>query len=649
VNALLQIALSNALIAGGLALVAFGLGRLCRRPALAHALWLLVLLKLLTPPLLPVAVPWPEAAPAQEAAVAPILPAATTPADQPDPLPGPPPGAPAEAETAAAPVVAPGGEARAAEGDLPPVAAAPAPMAADMVPPLPAPATKPESLPAADFPWPLVLALVWAGGTVLWLGAAGTRLGRFHGLLAHARPAPAELQQEADELARRLGLARAPGVWLVPGVVSPMLWAVGRAPRLLIPADLLARLSAAQRAALLVHELAHLRRRDHWVRWLELAVLALYWWLPVAWWARRELQETEEECCDAWVVWALPGSAKAYAVALVETLDFLAEARPALPVAASGLGHLSLLRRRLTMIMRGDTPRALTRAGLLAVLGAGVLLLPLVPSWAQTNRSDRRAGEAEEQQPPTDSKERKARVDQLRKMEAEAQRMRAMVEQQKDVLEQKMRELDRQLLQIQRAQREIAEDELRRAKESRGGGGGFGGTPGSGGAGGKPGAGGMPGRRARPDVAQRLAEIEHKLDLILNVLEHRGLGPRDGRQPGGRGRPAAGPQPPSGGAGFPPPVGFVPGGGQPGLPGAPGGFVPGQFQPPGFPPPGGGRPGLGSGPGAFPGGLPPGGQAPLPPGFQPPGTPGGPPAATPAVPVQPPQPPGALTPRPVRP
>src|SRR6202022_2157966 len=97
------------------------------------------------------------------------------------------------------------------------------------------------------------------------------------------------------------------------------------------------RLTSEQQTTLLTHELAHLRRRDHWVRGLELVVTGLYWWHPIVWWARRELRQAEEECCDAWVVAALPRAAKAYAIALMETLDFLSEARPALPLGASGI------------------------------------------------------------------------------------------------------------------------------------------------------------------------------------------------------------------------------------------------------------------------------------------------------------------------
>ena len=51
---LFQFAVSNALLACGLAALALLVGRLSDRPRLAHALWLLVLIKLVTPPLIPI-------------------------------------------------------------------------------------------------------------------------------------------------------------------------------------------------------------------------------------------------------------------------------------------------------------------------------------------------------------------------------------------------------------------------------------------------------------------------------------------------------------------------------------------------------------------------------------------------------------------
>src|SRR5262249_16512260 len=137
---------------------------------------------------------------------------------------------------------------------------------------------------------------------------------------------------------------------------------------------------------LLVHELAHLRRRDHWVRLLEMLATGLFWWHPVVWWARRELREAEEQCCDAWVVWALPGAGRTYATALLECLAFLSPPQAPLPEGAGGLGQTDL-KRRLIMIMRATTPRRLGWGGLLGVLGVAALL-PLAATRAQ-DRGDR--------------------------------------------------------------------------------------------------------------------------------------------------------------------------------------------------------------------------------------------------------------------
>src|SRR5262249_37885746 len=138
-------------------------------------------------------------------------------------------------------------------------------------------------------------------------------------------------------------------------------------------------LSVQERAAVLTHELAHLRRRDHWVRWLELAATCLYWWHPLLGWISRRLRAAEEECCDAWVVRAFPALARAYARALVATVDFLADHRPVLPPVASGIGQFQHLKRRLRLIVSGATPPTLSAAGpALRCLALG--LLPRVPT-----------------------------------------------------------------------------------------------------------------------------------------------------------------------------------------------------------------------------------------------------------------------------
>ena len=177
---------------------------------------------------------------------------------------------------------------------------------------------------------------------------------------------------------------RCPDVLLLPAPLPPMIWAALGRVRVLLPAGLVERLDDEQLAALLAHELAHVRRGDHWVRRLEFIVLGLYWWYPLAWWARTRLQAEEEECCDAWVVEALP--AHAYASAIVATVDFLANDLAPVPVLASGLGRLDGLKRRLTLILTGTAPKRLNLAGRLAVLVLGLALLPLLPTLARSQK-----------------------------------------------------------------------------------------------------------------------------------------------------------------------------------------------------------------------------------------------------------------------
>jgi bla regulator protein blaR1 len=336
VGTVVDAALLNAVLVVPLALLAAVGARLVRRPAVAHALWLLVLLKLLTPPLLSVPIPWAdEEAPAVVA----------LPPDRVEPLP---PDEPASADAEPPELVTP---------DLP-------------------------VSTLAWPPWQTVVGVLWLTGSVSWLLLAGRRLYQFRRWLGHTSSADAELQHRTRRLAGVIGLTRCPSVWTTSAPLSPMVWALFGPPRLLLPSGLWGRLDEDQRDALLLHELAHLRRGDHLVRWLELFALGLYWWHPVAWWARRELREAEEQCCDAWAVWALPEAAPAYAAALVEAAAFLSAARSPLPAVASGIGHVRCLKRRLTMILRANPPRSLSWTGLVVLFVLGVVLLPLGVSGA---------------------------------------------------------------------------------------------------------------------------------------------------------------------------------------------------------------------------------------------------------------------------
>lgn len=377
-STLVALGLANAVCAAFLAVPAYLVSRYGRRPALAHALWLLVLLKLITPPVVRPGLAWLPAA--REASPVRALPSmrvvepvvfVQAPVDTVVPQSGPMNGLSREPQKVVLTMTKP----KATVEVAPPRPEPPAESAPVIAPP-----------PAIDRGEALLrfLLLVWVCGAVVCLARALYYVLRFHRLLRHAQLAPIEVQEQADALAKELGLSRAPPIWLVPGPLPPMVWGVGRV-RILFPAGLHDRLGTQERGSLLLHELAHVARRDHWVRVLELLAATLFWWYPLTWLARKQLHDREEECCDAWAAaGAIP--ARIYAGAILETVDFLAEARPRVPAMASALSGMRSLKERLTLILTSEVPRRLTGSTRLALIGLAAAVLPLLPTLVQAKR-----------------------------------------------------------------------------------------------------------------------------------------------------------------------------------------------------------------------------------------------------------------------
>ena len=371
---LLQIAIINAVLIVPLAAIAFGVGRLTQRPALTHLLWVLILVKLLTPPVYKIPLVdqgWLQSSSLQ------LVPRLLKDAGR---------------------VVATSPRADVVE------------IKQDSAPPnqdasqAPSASSRPRTLADREksisnrkdsflqviaewvcsdvFPQAATatFAILWALGSLAWFSIQGWRCLRFRWSLAHGSAAAPELQQLSDRLARRMGLVSSPIVWLMPGTMSPMLWGNGQLNLLIFPERLLDRLDQESTETLLTHELAHYRRCDHWVRVVALMATGFYWWHPVVWWARREIETVEEECCDALVLKSVTSPPKRYAEAILEAIDFLTENPLRLPPLATGLSQFPFLRQRLTWIMRGPRNQTFGRAGKILCLCLACSL-PLQPTW----------------------------------------------------------------------------------------------------------------------------------------------------------------------------------------------------------------------------------------------------------------------------
>ena len=154
-------------------------------------------------------------------------------------------------------------------------------------------------------------------------------------------------------------------------------------PMILMPVGLLAGLPVAQVEAILLHELAHIRRYDYVVNLMQVFVEGLLFYHPAVWWISGVMRAERENCCDDLVV-AVTGAALEYAAALT-ALETRRGPREALAVTGGNLVNriqrlLGRPERRFATVMPVFTAAILTVTVVTAVAalqsGARVNAMP---------------------------------------------------------------------------------------------------------------------------------------------------------------------------------------------------------------------------------------------------------------------------------
>jgi TonB family protein len=157
-------------------------------------------------------------------------------------------------------------------------------------------------------------------------------------------------------------------------------------PAIFLPADA-AYWPEERRHAVLLHELAHIRRGDTVMHLVARAALALYWWNPLAWYAWRQFVRDRERAADDFVLsaGARPSS---YAGHLLEIARGLHSA-PAVGCAAVAMACRSQLEGRLMAILDSGVNRKAPRrvVGWIAALATILLIAPLAALRAQNTET----------------------------------------------------------------------------------------------------------------------------------------------------------------------------------------------------------------------------------------------------------------------
>jgi len=166
-------------------------------------------------------------------------------------------------------------------------------------------------------------------------------------------------------------------VRVVEAQMSPAVFGLFR-PVILLPRLLAEKLSPEQLRAVLLHESIHVRRGDVWVNCAQSLLQIFYWWHPLVWLANARMRRVREEAVDDAVMVALGDQADTYAPTLLEVAK-LAFRRPLLSLGILGLIGIiesrSALRQRVERLLDFRAPR---RAGITFLSFCGIFLFSVV-------------------------------------------------------------------------------------------------------------------------------------------------------------------------------------------------------------------------------------------------------------------------------
>ncbi|MFK7769762.1 MAG: M56 family metallopeptidase [Mariniblastus sp.] len=241
------------------------------------------------------------------------------------------------------------------------------------------------ALPVID--WIACVFVVWVAGSLVVVFMTLHRLISFDRSLRQSSSDNDFWQQRVEQLAETIGLTRVPRVRTTSARISPLIWCVGHKPTLVLPIELMDSLAQDQSDPIIVHELAHLLRRSHWIRWFELFVTSVYWWHPVVWWARHQLHQADETCCDSIVLQHFPDSNHSYCESLFRTAKFLVGATNQAPLAFN-FSHFKFLKRRMEIVLRDQPSVAVSRTAKISLATfAAVVLIFSARMFASPNNS----------------------------------------------------------------------------------------------------------------------------------------------------------------------------------------------------------------------------------------------------------------------
>ena len=237
---------------------------------------------------------------------------------------------------------------------------------------------------------------------VVWLWIVGIFIGmfvvaiRFTYFLVWLRRSPApqanQIATLVDKLRHQLGIRTSVKIRVLSRPVGPAVIGLFR-PTILLPAAIVEHKSAAEIEPLVAHELIHIRRGDLWWAALQTLATRLLWFHPLVWLASKMVTRESERSCDEETIAGIGCRPSDYARGLLEVLELKHQLRVA--PASPGVRPVDITSARLERVMKlGNGIKKRTPLWVwLAMLVCSAAVLPGA-AWAVTQ--DNTTGESED-------------------------------------------------------------------------------------------------------------------------------------------------------------------------------------------------------------------------------------------------------------
>lgn len=222
-----------------------------------------------------------------------------------------------------------------------------------------------------DFDALAFLAAVWSVVALLMLTYTAVQAWRIERRLRRERVAASDdLKSAVLQVASNLSMRRLPHVFLAASATQPFVWGWFRG-NIYLPESFTSLCNQEQRRAIIAHELAHVSRCDVAVNLLQVVVQSAFFFHPVVWWTNGRIRQEREKCCDEVVLSGQQTHPRTYCEAIFRMLathENSLQGTPALAVT----GSTKAIEDRLSTILaprkfyRRLTPSSLTALAILA-------------------------------------------------------------------------------------------------------------------------------------------------------------------------------------------------------------------------------------------------------------------------------------------